>query len=74
MAPLALGIDLGTSGVRIAVINGGGELLHTQSAGYRQSLVYPDDWITGITTLIQAIPGELRQRIRSIAVDGTSGT
>ena len=74
MTPLALGIDLGTSGVRIAVINGAGELLHTQSSGYRQGLVYPDDWIRAITTLIQAIPGELRQQIRSLAVDGTSGT
>ena len=74
MAPLAFGIDLGTSGVRIAVINAAGELLHTQSCGYRQGLIYPDDWIRGITTLTKAIPEELRQRIRCLAVDGTSGT
>ena len=74
MAPLALGIDLGTSGVRVAVIDAAGELLHTQNCAYNKGLVHPGDWVSGLTTLIQAIPGDLRQGIKAIAVDGTSGT
>ena len=74
MNPLALGIDLGTSGIRVAVINAAGNLLHSQSCAYDNGLEHPEDWLTGITTLIQTIPSALLQRIRALAVDGTSGT
>ena len=74
MAPLALGIDLGTSGVRVAVIDAAGELLHTQNCTYNKGLVHPGDWISSLTTLIPGIPRDLRQGIKAIAVDGTSGT
>ena len=40
---LALGIDLGTSGVRVAVLNQQRDLLHTDSSGYKRGLADPDD-------------------------------
>jgi len=42
--PLVLGIDLGTSGVRVAILNRQRELLFSQATGYRCSLVHPNDW------------------------------
>lgn len=74
MTPLALGIDLGTSGVRIALINGEGELVHSASTTYPHSLCHPQDWSHATRILIEAIPLDQRVRIRSLAVDGTSGT
>ncbi len=74
MTPLALGIDLGTSGVRIAVITGTGDLVHTAATTYRHGLSTPADWLHGCTTLIRAIPPSLRLRINGLAIDGTSGT
>ena len=74
MMPLALGIDLGTSGVRIAVITEAGDLVHTEETGYRHGLVDPADWLHCCKTLIRAIPDSLRLRINALAIDGTSGT
>ena len=71
---LALGIDLGTSGVRVAVLNGQRDLLYTAATSYERNLTYPEDWQKGCIQLIAAIPDELRTRLRSLAVDGTSGT
>ena len=59
MMPLALGIDLGTSGVRIAVITEAGDCVHTEATGYRHGLVDPADWLHCCTTLIRAIPESL---------------
>ena len=71
---LALGIDLGTSGVRVAVLNEQRELLYTDSTEYDRGLAYPDDWLNNCIQLISAIPQELRSQVMAIAVDGTSGT
>ena len=74
MVPLVLGIDLGTSGVRIAVLDHEENLLHTQAASYNTGLCQPQDWCHGCTDLIRTIPQQLRSNLRAIAVDGTSGT
>lgn len=71
---LALGIDLGTSGVRVAVLNGQRDLLYTDSTGYDQGLANPEDWLTSCSQLIRAIPKPFRSQLRALAVDGTSGT
>ena len=72
--PLVLGIDLGTSGVRVAVLNAQRELLFSEAVGYRRGLEYPEDWVAGCSQLIQAIPNADRMRLEAMAVDGTSGT
>ena len=71
---LALGIDLGTSGVRVAVLNEQRDLLYTDSTGYDQGLANPEDWLTSCSQLIRAIPKPFRSQLRALAVDGTSGT
>ena len=72
--PLGLGIDLGTSGVRIVVTNLHGRVLHSEGCEYSFSLEHWPDWCDACRNLIQAIPNYLRQHILAIAIDGTSGT
>ena len=71
---LVLGIDLGTSGVRLAVLNEQQELIHTSTTNYPTGLEVPEDWQTCCTELIRALPTKLGQALKAIAVDGTSGT
>ncbi len=72
--PLVLGIDLGTSGVRVSIINGCSELLQTESAPYLKGLSNPFDWRDRCCSLIGRLKSSYRKRLRAIAVDGTSGT
>tara|TARA_B100000579_G_scaffold433461_1_gene452256 strand:- start:478 stop:1713 length:1236 start_codon:yes stop_codon:yes gene_type:complete len=71
---LVLGIDLGTSGVRIAVINKKKQILFTSSMQYPKGLESWEDWIFCCTKLLTEIPKKIRERMISCAVAGTSGT
>ena len=71
---LAAGIDLGTSGLRLALIDAGGAVLLEESSTYPLPFDHPEGWRLGITALLQRLPADLRQRIGALAVDGTSGT
>jgi len=72
--PLALGIDLGTSGVRIAIINTKKKILFTSSKAYSKGLEISEDWINSLINLIQEIPKALKEKLVSCSVAGTSGT
>ena len=71
---LLLGIDLGTSGVRLAIINHKYELIHFSSNQYYDGLDNCEDWKNCCKVLIQEIPNEIKQRIIACSIDGTSGT
>jgi sugar (pentulose or hexulose) kinase len=77
-SPLALGIDLGSSGLRLALIGLDGCADHrplVEEAGpYPRAFIEPDGWREGLITLTQRLPTELRERVKAIALDGTSGT
>lgn len=74
--PLTIGIDLGTSGVRIVAIDGAGRVRARTDRRWRpdQSMT-PSCWrrdtLTGLGRIIRQVG---RHRVRAIAVDGTSGT
>ena len=72
--PCTAGIDLGTSGLRLALIDAGGALLLEESSDYPLPFDHPEGWRLGISALLQRVPPTLRQRIGALAVDGTSGT
>ena len=72
--PLALGVDLGTSGLRLALVDQGGALLTEQSSAYPAPFQDPGGWHDGLIGLCATLPAELRARVRAIALDGTSGT
>ncbi len=75
---LGLGVDLGSSGLRIAVADpssgDAGSPLWQAASPYPGRFEDPGSWRDGLITLCQQIPIELRARVGAIAIDGTSGT
>ncbi|MDP5123343.1 MAG: sugar kinase, partial [Cyanobium sp. MAG_04] len=71
---LAVGVDLGSSGLRIALIGPDGEQLIEESSPYPSSLEEPLGWVEGLTSLCGLLPAAALKRVRALAVDGTSGT
>jgi len=73
--PLYAGVDFGTSGCRLVLINAQKLQVHSQQLHYpdpnKQS---PLVWWTALSELLSSCPLALKKRIQSIAVDGTSGT
>jgi sugar (pentulose or hexulose) kinase len=73
-ADLALGIDLGSSGLRLALVNGEGTEVGGGSSPYPAAFTQPRGWIDGLAGLCRRLPADLRRRVGSLAVAGTSGT
>ena len=71
---LALGVDLGSSGLRIAVCDASGELLAELASDYPGAFEDPESWRRGLLTLVGQLPKQLSRRVGSIALAGTSGT
>jgi sugar (pentulose or hexulose) kinase len=71
---LGLGIDLGTSGIRLAVVNAAGQLQVEISAEYPAAFEDPQGWCDGLRTLCAELPAHLRAAVAAVAIDGTSGT
>ena len=71
---LVLGLDLGTSGVRIAIINTEKKILHTSSMQYPLGLERWEDWLVCCISLIKNIPIIYKKKLFSCAIAGTSGT
>lgn len=71
---LAMGIDLGTVGVRIALINKNSDLIYSASVSYPSSIEESNDWRNCVEVLINEIPNILKSEIKCCAIDGTSGT
>ncbi|MCP9851168.1 FGGY-family carbohydrate kinase [Cyanobium sp. Morenito 9A2] len=71
---LALGIDLGSSGLRLALIDAQGTLLSERSGSYPLPFEQPEGWRRGLVELIGTLEEPLRARVGAIALDGTSGT
>ena len=71
---LVLGIDLGTTGLRIAIINTKKQILFTSSRRYSTGLEIWEDWIYCLKELIQEVPKDLKEKLVSCSIAGTSGT
>ena len=71
---LVLGIDMGTSGTRIALINQKKNILYTSSIKYSRGIEEWEDWLENLKKLLKEVPKELKDRLVSCAVAGTSGT
>ena len=72
--PLALGVDLGSSGMRIALVALHGPKLVVEAGPYPNGLEDPLGWIGGFESLCARVPAGLRNRIGAVAIAGTSGT
>jgi D-ribulokinase len=79
---LAIGIDVGTSGVRAAAVDSTGQcvadasvVLPPTSRKDARSTQQPAHWWRGVTTALDGVLKSIdRATVRAIAIDGTSGT
>lgn len=75
MKKLFAGIDLGTSGCRIVVIDEDGKIQANASIRYAKNHPQsPQLWWQSVKQLLLDLPEPIKNRLQSIAVDGTSGT
>lgn len=71
---LALGVDLGTSGLRLSLLSPAGVLLQTLKAAYPLPFEQPEGWRLALEALLQQLAPEQRAAISALALAGTSGT
>ena len=74
----ALGLDLGSSGARLALVEAthdqGAVVVWERSIPYGRPFADPLAWREALIDLAAAVPPVQRQRVAAIAIDGTSGT
>ena len=68
------GLDFGSSGVRISIINFQKELVYSNSVPYQDSFKNPNSWINSCERLLASLPIEIKRNIDKLAISGTSGT
>lgn len=72
---LFAGIDLGTSGCRIIVIDYDKKIQFTRSISYSSNAKQtPELWWDSVCKLLKELPIEIKDNLQSLAIDGTSGT
>lgn len=72
--PLGLGVDLGSSGVRAALVSADGTVLSRSRLPYPGDFNDPEVWRQALCAAVTDLPCELRRRAVAISLDGTSGT
>ena len=68
------GLDFGTSGARISIINLHKELVFSNSVPYLKSFKNPNSWINSCENLLVNLPIEVKINLIKLAISGTSGT
>ncbi len=68
------GLDFGTSGARISIINFQKELIHFDSVSYQYGFKNPNSWINTCEKLLKNLPIEVKSNLERLAISGTSGT
>ena len=68
------GLDFGTSGARISIINSKKELSFTNSVTYTDSFKKPNSWINSCEKLLKSLPRNIKNNLNKLAISGTSGT
>jgi xylulokinase len=68
------GLDFGTSGARISIINLQKQLVYSHSVPYLNSFKNPNSWIDSCEKLLDSLPIELKSNLIKLAISGTSGT
>ena len=68
------GLDFGTSGARISIIDLNKELVYSNSVPYLYSFKNPNSWIYSCEKLLDNMPIEVKSNLNKLAISGTSGT
>ncbi|MFM7635845.1 MAG: FGGY-family carbohydrate kinase [Cyanobacteriota bacterium] len=71
---MALGVDFGTSGLRLALLDARGLLLAEEASSYPGPFEDPEGWRQGLIALAARLQAPWRARVATIALAGTSGT
>ena len=68
------GLDFGTSGARISIINFHKDLVYSNSVPYKYGFKNPNSWINSCETLLDKVPIKVKRNLVKLAISGTSGT
>jgi len=68
------GLDFGTSGARISIINFKKELKYSNSVAYQYGFKNPNSWIDSCEKLLYNLPIHVKSNLDKLAISGTSGT
>ena len=68
------GLDFGTSGARISIINFHKELIYSNSVPYQYSFENPNSWIESCSKLLDSLPIQVKSYLDKLAISGTSVT
>jgi len=68
------GLDFGTSGARISIINHHKKLVYSNSVPYSCSFKNPNSWINSCEELLDSLPIDVKNNLVKLAISGTSGT
>ena len=68
------GLDFGTSGARISIINLERKLVYSNSVNYSCSFKKPTSWINSCERILDSLPTDIKSNIAKLAISGTSGT
>ncbi len=72
---LVLGVDIGTSGVRIAALDADGNVCAVSTQGHDGGRDEPATWWRGVESCLASLSHQIRLGgVVALAVDGTSGT
>jgi len=68
------GLDFGTSGAKISIINSHKKLVYSNSIPYSNSFKNPNSWINSCENLLVSLPFKIKINLNKLAISGTSGT
>ena len=68
------GLDFGTSGTRISIVNSKKDLVYSNSVTYLYGFKNPNSWINSCEKLLKSIPHNIKKNLNKLAISGTSGT
>jgi len=68
------GLDFGTSGARISIIDAHKELVYSNSMSYLYNFEDPNSWINSCKKLLDSLPIHIKSNLQKLAISGTSGT
>ena len=68
------GLDFGTSGARISIINLKKELKFSNSIPYEYGFKNPNAWSNSCEKLLDSLPPHIKSNIVKLSISGTSGT
>jgi len=68
------GLDFGTSGARISIINNHKDLVYSNSVTYLYGFKNPNSWISSCENLLVSLPINIKMQLSKLAISGTSGT